>query len=109
MSKTSFGHMRVTQAGVHVTVTTTTAPYTLPLAADGTNPRFIRCMTEPTAAGVSTCAYINVGQLGVTAASTNVLVTSNEQVILHTRGMAYFAVLAPSATCNISVVPLEDC
>lgn len=106
---TPFPRYRVLAPGVDINCTTTTAATTLPMSLNGTSPQYHRLMTRPSAAGVTTFCYVNVGAIAVTVGVTGLLVTSNEQVILQTRGCTTIAVLVPAQTCNLSVVPLEDC
>lgn len=106
---TAFPHIRVTQLGSRLNVTTSSVAYTLPLTADSTNPRFCRLITETTSAGVASFCYVNVGNSSVTAQAGNLLISSNESTIIQTRGMTNIAVFAPSVTCNLNVTPLEDC
>lgn len=107
--KTAFPHIRPSSLGLRLNVTTSSVSYTLPLAADGTNPRYLRLQTEIGPSGISSCCYVNVGQAAVTAQNGNLLVSSNEAVIIQSRGMGYISVFHPSQTCNLSVTPLEDC
>ena len=103
-----FSFLRVTGLGARLNVTTSSAAYTLPVDNNGNSPRFHRLITEPTSSGSGAFCYVNIGGTSVTAQAGNICVTSNEQVILHTRGMTNIAVFHPSTTANVSIVPLEQ-
>ena len=105
---TSFPHLRPSTQGVLFNVTTSSGATTLPLLDDGTFPRYCRLMTQPLAAGTTTFCFVNIGVAAVTASTTGLLVTSNEQVILATRGYSYLSAIHPSTTCNLSITPLSD-
>ncbi len=107
--QTAFSHVRVTGLGSRINVIGSSSAYTLPLAADGTAPRYHRLIVEPTGAGASSYCYVNVGDSAVTASATGLCVTSTEAVILQTRGMSKIAVFHPATTANLSITPLEDC
>lgn len=103
-----FPHVRVTGLGLRVNATSTSAPFTLPLAGDGGFPRYCRLMAEPSSGGTAAFAYIQVGGAAVTAQSGNLLITSHESQIIQTRGMTNIAVYNPTTTAFINVIPLED-
>jgi hypothetical protein len=105
-----FQYIRPHSLGSRINVTTSSVSYTLPLMDDGTFPRFCRIMVEPNATGNGAFAYVNFGTTGaVTAQAGNILVTSNEQLIIQTRGYQYMAVFHPSTTANLGLLPLENC
>ena len=108
MTTQGFDRFRANGLGLRVNVTTSSQNLTLPFGNDSTFPRFCRFMVEPQSTGNGSFCYINLGDQNTTCQAGNVLVTSNEQVIMQTRGMTHVAAFHPLSTCFLNVLPLED-
>lgn len=76
---------------------------TLPIAADGNVPRFIRV-----AATAPACFRLGWGSLP-TAVATDVQVQPGDAITLTTSGATHFAVIQVSTGGVVQVSPLENC
>lgn len=103
---------RITQTGRRVLAYSTSGtPVTLTLGDDGTGARHIRLMAEPYTTSHSFAYFkMNGSALGTALTVTNqdAMVTSNQDVVVETRGFTYINVLAPNTTVYINMVPLEN-
>lgn len=103
---------RITQTGVRIKAASTSGtPITLQFGDDGTGARHMRLMAEPFTATHSFAYFkMNGSALGTALTVTNAdaMVTSNQDVILETRGFTYINVLSPLLTMFINLVPLEN-
>jgi hypothetical protein len=76
---------------------------TLPVAADGNIPRYVR-------AAATAPACFRFGWGGVpTAVTTDLQIQPGDAVILSTNGASHFAVIQVSAAGVVQVSPLENC
>ena len=103
--------IRVTHSGLRLmAITSAQAATTLTLGDDNSSSRVIRLMCEP-GTTQSSFAYVALGQVGSTSdtcTSANLLVTSNEQVFVDSRGFTAIKVLSQSGTAFVNVTPLEN-
>jgi hypothetical protein len=87
-------------ASVQLNAGTTTSNVALPLDASGKPPVACYISTNGT-------VYVTLGQSGITATASGILMNINNPIILNTRNMTYLAGLSPSGNVLINITPLE--
>jgi hypothetical protein len=93
----------VTNVGVTITTSGTSARQGIPTASSGEIPRYVRV------AATAAC-YVKIGTSGVTATANDILVQPADAVVLHIpNGVTYIAAIQDSAAGKCNVVPLENC
>lgn len=99
--------LRITVTGLTLTATATVLSGTpLPVNGNGEAARFTRLMCE------SGFAYAKLGTAAVSntlvATMADILVTANESLIVHTRGMTHISVITRSGTTIMSAISVEE-
>jgi len=94
----------ITVAATGATVTTgaASAQLTIPSAADGNKPRYVRI-------AATTESYVKMGVAGVTATSNDLLIQPADSVVLHIpANVTTIAYIQGTSTGKVNVVPLEN-
>lgn len=92
----------VSATGTTVTTGAASASATIPNAADGNKPRYIRV-----AATVE--SYVKLGAAGVTATNQDIMVQPADAVVLHVPlGVTNIAYIQGTSTGKVNITPLEN-
>ena len=87
--------------GVTVTTGAASAQQTIPNAANGSCPYYIRI-------AATTESYIQMGQVGVTATTNSMLVQPADSVIVAVGGATTIAHIQGATVGKVNITPLED-
>lgn len=99
--------LRISSVGLTLTASAVVLSGTpLPTNGNGEAARYTRLMCE------SGFAYAKIGTAAVSntlvATLADILVTANESIILHTRGMTHISVVTRSGTAIMSAIAIEE-
>lgn len=92
--------LRITQTGINITTSATSAGAALPANSGGTN-RYVRIAVTQT-------ARIRFGNGGVpTAAATDLMVNPTDSIVVDIKGFTHVAAIQDSVAGTVNITPVE--
>ena len=92
--------LQITNTGVAITTSGTSAGAVLPLNSAGAAPKFVRIAS-------TAAAYVRMGTGAQTAVSTDMLIQAGDSVIMSTSGQTHAAALQVTAAGVVQISPVE--
>lgn len=93
--------IQIQAAGATLTTSGTSTNAAIPNTASGTKPKYVRIQS-------TAFCFVKFGAAGVTATSSDILLSPNESEIYKVSGNAFIAVIQQASAGLLNITPLED-